>query len=882
MRQSISVERGQSLLLALIIMFLLVFIGGVFVALISRNLSAAKRSGQSMTADYLAEAGIAYANDQLTYGEDGADWRPAPQYPEVVRALSNGTNPEALDAAYKPITNDPDRFWLMQGYSRFTYGKGRFLLRVTYNPSQTDPLGKHIKIESIGRVGLVEPNDPTTLDTRQPLRQRKEKVAYKAVPLASYARYVTNKDRQSGDMSLGTPGFITQFGKNTAEGAPIRVNGDLLWHGTDFVWLNTARGDQVEVAGDIKHAAKQPADNGIDTRVYVNGAWTYQSSDVDGAGDILFDTAPGEPALEVGFYRDGRPGADRPGRPRQVDWVEAPLLDAPDYGVSRYRDLTRNSGEWQQDANLNWYNTGYYGWGNGLYIDNRQDVQDETMLYTLRGNWTEPGGRYWTGPYYTPPGVSILLTPYDLDNKDLDDNIYTGPDMVIVHDAQSGQTEFNWFGPDGKLMAGDGERVIMPYPENGVIFAEGNIRVKGTLPPGIDEDGNARQITIVSGGTIYIEGSILKCPFKANGASFQPGEAPTSAAALLATDYVCVNTTQFFGPSREVLMSANEGGYFDIGTDRSFWLSFAFGVDVSDYVDTDGTTPMPVKLYLKHTSDPDEGPSYINMLINYPPTDAELATDQFYSLYHFDPNDTYNYALADTLRKPTEAAWQKYPRWEHAVFSLPTDSNNVGPNGAHYRFYPERGVYNTIGFQLDQTFGTSTGLGLQDYYLARAAVQPCDIRIEAMLYAQNGSFFVIPGEWFNDDPTDVRTAATRPDGVDPEWPFYGEPLDVEITVYGAVSENVPASVGDVSAWMEKWGWIPQEHGSSGKYTVGYRSALDPNLADPNDLGYPQQGLTFVYDGGLLGALRHDEYNRILPVTPKLPVSRQMLYFGEPT
>ena len=54
-------ERGQSLILALLIMFLLVFLGGVFVALIARNVGRTKRSSETLSADYLAEAGIRYA-----------------------------------------------------------------------------------------------------------------------------------------------------------------------------------------------------------------------------------------------------------------------------------------------------------------------------------------------------------------------------------------------------------------------------------------------------------------------------------------------------------------------------------------------------------------------------------------------------------------------------------------------------------------------------------------------------------------------------------------------------------------------------------------------------------------------------------------------------
>ena len=112
-------------------------------------------------------------------------------------------------------------------------------------PSRGDPMSKYIKIESIGRMGTVDENDPTTMGT-QSERLRSEKVAYKSIGITDYARFVTNKDRRSDEFSLGTAGFTTNFGEydvNGTKGAPIRVNGDLLWHGKSNIWLNSSRGD---------------------------------------------------------------------------------------------------------------------------------------------------------------------------------------------------------------------------------------------------------------------------------------------------------------------------------------------------------------------------------------------------------------------------------------------------------------------------------------------------------------------------------------------------------------------------------------------------------------------------------------------------------------
>jgi hypothetical protein len=861
---------GQSLILALMVMFLLVFIGGIFVTIIVRSLSRVQRSSHSLTAEYLAEAGIKYADSQLTYSMDGADWRPVPTYPDVVKRVEQGLDPESLPADAKPLESDPDRKWLMQGFSRFMYGKGRFLVKVTYNPTAGDPMSRYIKIESVGRVGEYDPEDPTTWTNQPSTRIRNEKVAYKAIGITDYAVFITNKDRKTGEFSLGTPEFTTTWGSGTSSGptagAPIRVNGNLLWHGTNYIWLNRNRGDSVDVAGDIRYSiAPTDASNTHASRTYVNNALAKASADTDTNGVALFDSSPDDSTAEIGSYRDGRTVADVNGKPRNITRMEPPLLEAPSPsgGLSRYRELTRNSGEWIYNTSRGeWVNTGFFGWGRGIYLDNPDDIQEESALYTLKGNWTQPGGPHWVGPYYTPPGVSIILTPYDLNGDGM-------PDMILTHDSAPGQEKFIWRDENGAPLNPSGERLIMPYPQNGMIFAEGNIRIKGTLPQADtaypDAPRWSNQLTVVSGATIYIEGSILKYPKDGVGALLKDEEPKNSAISLLAMDYVCVNTTQFFGPVREVLIAGAGGDHFEVSPENSFWMNFAFGTDTAKY-----GTVYP-QLYARHTSAPDPGASYVNMLINYPPTVAEMGRDPRFSMYNFGNTSPYEY---DCILRDA-AGNEKYPRWACSTYPLwPVD----GTHG-QYRLHTEPGVYNLLGFQLDQNINISEGL--QDYYISRVAVQPCDIRIEALLYAQEDSFFIIPGEWFNPDPNDIEGTPDRPTGTSPEWPYYGQPLDVQVTVYGAICENEPAPIGGRSAWMEKWGWIPNNHGSSVIKTEKYRDPIGP------DDTTRRRGFTIVYDSQLShpkingDAIRRDEYNRMLAIVPRLPVSPELLYFGYP-
>lgn len=960
-------QRGQTLVLALMILFMLVFIGGLFVTMVVKNLSRTERSSQTMTADYLAETGVRYASDQLSFSMDGADWRPVPNYPDLLKCLMKGlplppTTPQ-------PNINDPDYHWLMLGFCRFTYGDGRFLIRVTYDPNYGDPISKYIKIECVGRMGIVDENDPTTLSLRQPIRLRAERVAYKSIGITDYSRYITNLERRTEPFALGVPAytqpdgskraFPTQYGVSELDasgnivrrGGSIHVNGNLMWYGTNFIWLDRLHNESVEVAGDITHgndwahsttSGTPPPDA---TAVYVNPVASpgssWQANTTRQSSDPLFDSSPDNPAADVGDYRDGRGEGDvgvlagtPPSvhhRPRGIQRLDPPLIDAtgPAGGVGRYREVTRNSGEWRYSTASNaWYNTGFYGWGNGLYINNPGDIQTESELKTLRDDWMTPGGsQYWNGPYYTPPGVTIILTSYDLDKKKLpNSNTLNGPDMILMQSSNSG-AKFQWYNEDGDVVTPSAGQMVMPYPKNGVIYAEGNIRIKGTLPP-------HTKLTVVSGGTIYVEGSILKCNVDDNGNAL-PADAPRdSGISLLATDNVCVNTTQFFGPAPETQTSGTwrpDISCFDCSGENPLVFNFAFGLDPTTY---SNGTQVPVRAYVRHAAD--NGPTYMNMAVNQYGLGANPSapTDAWFGLYEFDeqalatwslltppaaPERKYIYPLADidAWNQPNTVAQQKYPMWEHQVFPIfpifPLNANGK-PQPQNYALNIFPGAKNLVSFGLDQNMTKS------DYLLSRFAIQPCDIRIEALLYAQNGSFYVIPGEWFNPDSMDSRDIWNNSGKADPKdsfqvgrygrsridqrWPFYGDPLDVRIVIYGAVSENIPAPIADEAEWMDKWGWIPPVHGkpdNQDEATVSYRSPLHP--LDPEDSivdstgknPIRQRGLSIIYDNQLSypkisvdpnplhdQPIRTDVYFRPLPITPKLPVGAQTLYFGEPS
>jgi type II secretory pathway component PulK len=64
-------KRGQTLVIALLVTFVLLVLGGVFIVTIARNLLNVQQAREGLSADYFAEAGIRYAVEQLVNSEEG-------------------------------------------------------------------------------------------------------------------------------------------------------------------------------------------------------------------------------------------------------------------------------------------------------------------------------------------------------------------------------------------------------------------------------------------------------------------------------------------------------------------------------------------------------------------------------------------------------------------------------------------------------------------------------------------------------------------------------------------------------------------------------------------------------------------------------------------
>jgi hypothetical protein len=1074
-------QKGQTLVIALITLGILLLLGFVFLGLINNNIKSANRYKQRTVAEDLAEAGARYVHGQMLNGSLGADWRGLPTPP-----IATGTNPN--------LTQDPDALYLRPAsglafraddptqvdlggpdglgfYTRFNFQNGRALVRVRYAPSDANifsasPAGalrnpgrarNYLIIESVGRQGAINPNDPTSVTVTQPVQfqgfasasdlqaalsalQVAEKgiptspkqIAFVSVGIIESALYIDNKDHVSRPAEIGVS---TELGAifGTTPVAPVQVmgtsqklfnsglpptltnqsiglggsiwcNADLMIHGNVQIALNATLGDLFAITGTMV-----PADGNakltLNRNEYVNArpgypaAW-YGGYPATSPTDTPLVLSGSQLNSRAGFstaggvLRDGIDNVDSSGFPRSAAFKAPPSMETrdPQTGTTRYEVLTRESG-----SIIGTGNSGRFGYGSGPYVDNFEDLQisnnDNSRLISGGGqsliqDWLNPNNNSfsmtgWQGPFYVPVGAFLQLIP---------------DGFTITRDAPGGNSAHAfWKAPDGTIPLSNGTPVNTPSIRyrlgrgsdnkvhivntftpgignvnqlnppntfydmgpafNGVLYFEGNVRVRGTIPTDV-------QLTVVSNGSVYVEGSVVRGITNndvSGGAANTPLTRPSkSTCMLIGRQYVALNTTQFFGP-------ATSGGYQaanDNGTPNGIFparisndgtpVTFASEVlldpnpiNVTTPA-TDPNNPSTWQPYGLNYQAPGGGALYPNLVVTHA-TDAGNAPTSFFSInvnpglpsspYLF-PLSTSNAATpiltnngTQIYTEPTYSVpgfasvyglgidpWQIYSKletvsfpllsqnftWSPATFSVTGNATNpfgtyslLGEGTNYFSFYVN-----------NSTIGKTA-----DYMLGRFAIVPDDIRIEASMFAEEGSFFVIPGGYFNPDPQDSRdaynaavagyvaggqsqanaTILANQDrlnayGAFPERPFYGEPLDVKISVLGSISENMTPPIAQQAEYQRKWGWIPNTQGATGvstptshqvgasptqNYGTNLILSYDPVLATGRLFGFSGNN-----DPVANPYVRTDDYGRALPPMPRLPVSPTLAFFGE--
>lgn len=1064
-------QSGQTLVIAIIVMGILIILGIAFSLIISNSIGLSSEAQRRAVANDLAKAGIETMHERML--NSSAD------------AAFVNTNPIVFPADF---TRDPDALYLRPGsgltypsasgdlvdlggpdgrgpFVRFEFAKGRALVRVRYAPSDydafADPTGalrnpgrarRYLIIESVGRPGSVEFNDPTTqlsesvkvqnfvdaaelavrlaemhsVDGR--VTPSRKMMAFATIGIGDDAMFITDIDEirkpaEIGSQAPGSGGTVSSsasmsaffrgnpvvvpmmFGVDYPEpnagqanswttasgGGSLRSNTSLIVHGTIEASVNYSLAESISVAGEI--IAANDASAFLIKRTYYDPAtdqWrsNYNANPSTVNNPLVLDSlllASTNPAFSTynNVYRDGEPIPDPSGFPRGVRPIKPPRIDRVDsQGRDNYYvEITRNSG-----PIVNGQNIGRYGYGQGVYVDymspynlqrRNEDDRDVNASNSLVDMWFNPNARdtaakggSWEGPYFVPDASYLRLLPDGFaiirpGNSGEQQNADSAFWRVPATGASSGQSVCRyrlrtiagqtWIlnsiqQPDLVALAAadltDADFIDFGLPFEGVVYFEGDVRVRGVIP-------THQQLTVISMGNIYIDGSISKGIVTEGGVVIS--EPSRSMLSLLARDHVAVNTTQFFAPVPNDMFDTKDdsplpdtptpvelGVDGDSGVDSDIVLQFQLemqnfpdpghlGINPANpqtwepysttYAPWNGANAMgsdfDVFMMLVASAN-DGGPSYVSAAFE-PQTFADpaaaLETAYLFSrIFDFATAGAITFNAADPFYVPggkipvygvANPSINIFPKFEAVEFPIVTTTGWAFVPGDR-RLVPA--INNPEGqYELalsDETYvrlrnnpiGTT---GQKEFLIARSGIVPFDVRIEANVYAQYGSFYVIPGSWFNMNNDDTRerfeddvVALGRDEaqrlrfeqfGNTSYFPFAGEPMDCKVTIVGAVSQNMPPPISRQGEWMQKWGWIPKEIGGTGLLIPWQHVPLgyDLNVEDavPN--------FVIVHDPALAGAsadgtnpLRTDAAGRSLPPTPRLPVSPTLVYFGD--
>lgn len=1026
-----STRSGQTIVIALLVLAVLLALGFVFAGIVSRNIVQTGRSSQRTLAGDLADSGIRFAHSQMLNSALGADWRPDRTPPVYDNVTGLSRDPDAL--YLRPGTGieylrpngsgtgvfdrgGPDG---LGPFSRVNFDRGRALIRVLYLPGDFATFGSsrgvlrqpgkaryYLRVEAIGRPGRLVPNDPTVLtseaiqitnfanfaelnaqlgkarqiDARQ--TDQRKLLAFVSLGLIEHTRFITNKYNVSREAEIGSltaaPGRDRDgLGVTTENGAVVEVptllgqaiyddsgnqviqgtgsvysNASVVFHGNIQSILNPAIGDSIMVKGSIR-----PANNASQLtllRVDTGGGITPIT-----LGGFNLSSNSGTFFTAEGLLRDGYLDVDRNGYPRSVGRKDPPsfLTTDPSTGVNRYLAATRNSGSFVSP----FANSGRFGHGRGVYVDvfETGESPDETGREESAGSeslfrdWLNPNNPYsrnWYGPYYIPIAAYLELLPdgfriirdsrsnnryWRLPNGDrsntsviryrlrkfVDSNgelrtyIINSLANPAIIDLDGGAITNETFERNGQQF-------------NGLVYIEGDLRVRGVIPTN-------QQITVAAMGTIYIEGSITKGIVTEGGGTLNAPS--TSTLMLMARDHVAINTTMFFGPApgevpqpknvdpspntpnpvelkpttpneasltlrSEFLLNPVDNAGVPIGN-PTLWEPFA-----TTYQDPDNNAITPT-MVITHSAD-DRGPSAMRLAMTaktFADPAAQPARD-----YQFNANNVFNAGVFGLYGLPTFPLYAlttpvaAYPRFES--ISIPIADNTFTVANRKLTATAALGGY-SMGLQdstdLRITASPYGPYASKNYALARVGMNPHDVRIEAGIFAENGSFFVIPGPGFNVNSEDTReefearVAATSlaaaqqsrfaDYGSMPGTPFYGEPLNCRVTIVGTVTENMPVPIGQQAEWQKKWGWMPRQIPGTGLLAPRQHiPATWGTINGANPQRYYLPNLIISYDPVLaLGSADTRTPVRttpdtlwVLPPMPRLPVSPTLAYFGE--
>jgi hypothetical protein len=907
-------------MIAVLVLFAVATLAALFAALIGSQLTQVTRQSELVALRNIAEAGLRLANEELAFSPEGADWRPS------ARPYKCGDGEVRVEVSYGPA---PDQL------------QSRFLRIVSTAVFPENPFLRH----TILALKPVLLTDYARFITDRFETKRAAGLGVTGLELGGQGR-ADYLYRVGGPIRSNTD--LVWHGRAQVS---LGTTFDTSWRD-----LGMLRDDRIEIAGEMRRAPSAAATDTLELIVDgVTRASDLLNPQTPSEQKDYFEGFPQWSGEQV-IPNSRTVLADLPEMVTMsgdslyaqlsVPQVRPPEIDAfhPDKDTNRYLLLTRDAGNWRQTGEGLWYNTGEYGWGwtnfGGIYIDNLRDIQYNHDLEKLHLNWLRSVGAHtpvgdereeatkeppegpadwWdqTGRYYAPPGVEIILHGADAcpwveivrhDVRGQEGSYYYWQDIEgaaispvdptpEIPDELSQQYEAfegactPWAG--GRTVGiYDGNRAFFPFPPNGVIYAEGNVRIRGIMPPVRDNQGRSGalipaeeapeayfdaftgasgrtrrfDLQVVSGGTIYVEGDLLS-PASAGliPEDYASDKAYGSRIALLARDCVCVNTTALNPRPVDMLTPvvyppdpATPNYYNDLQhlfpSGPAAKLKYAefrgpelpaasFDGNPLPTLPTDvaAKTSVDMAYYNPRLAPGWAGPAVedVRLMLGHsglfgsdvggPPANDQAYVDSAITIngatYPWEGNSRYRFADAAGVDQSDH--WYTDPDQLEFLPIQDVETMQV----LDYLTGADRLSFAALVMPVANPSPPPDWLVAPEdlaYLLGPVAIappreaEPLPVQIDALVYAQNGSWFIIPGPWFNEDPDEM--------GQDPTanlYPGYHEPLNIRLSFYGAITENMPADLGSVAEWTNKWGG-PVGRGE--EYFLSY--GFDPLLRFP--------------------------------------------------
>jgi len=483
-------NQGTAIILSLIIVTVLFILTSFLIRKVVTNTMMVRKAKEEQEGYALAKQGILYALDRLN------TW-------------------EGVDPDYDPTDWLNGQNWDEDNWNPFDLnsdGENDVQIRVDKDdiphPDDDDPAFDSQDDDNgdLNYITIESQDLPKKLVTLQAITENSS-------PLLKYVRFINSDVTFSSNTTFG----------DVNNGAPVHINGNLMLDG-DANEIYLKDNQRFEVAGEIISYDSGPAQTDKIKIQPANGAsFPNKTLDDDGSGidgygftgtivnEVEYSQLdPMEFNTVQGHYFDGVH------LPSSYDYSEDP--DNPQYVSGKRIILWPQIDETRYENLVGGVGTAYY------VVGFPSDDESGTWYDITASGWIDDrtgsapsSGSIDSATYTSQSAILVIL--------DGNGEMSGTAGQVGIDDGEGGGTANNSVIESGEW------RSYPTDPDRKVIYSSDNLRIMGII--GDDLSPTDHKLTIVSGGTIYIESNISK-------------GTGGSSLALIAKDWITLNPTHRF------------------------------------------------------------------------------------------------------------------------------------------------------------------------------------------------------------------------------------------------------------------------------------------------------------------------------------------------